>query len=255
MGGSRRATAESGLYHVVTRGNGRQILFEDDRDRRFFLETLGGELPKRSVGIIAWCLMENHVHLVLEDCSDGIESLSEAMRVLLATYARRFNGRGGHVGHVFQARFSSTPIEDERHLLATVRYVHLNPERAGICPAEKYEWSSYAEYVGCPGICSTGLVLDLVGGREGFVEFCRESCSSDLPVDYRPPRASADELLMFARGVLADAGFGSPESVKSLPKGKRDAALRVMSAAGMSIREIERMTGVGRGTVYGVVRS
>ena len=105
-----RATAESGFYHVILRGNGRQIIFEDDADRRAFLELLVKRAEDAGIHVLAWCLMENHVHLVLEDPT---QALSEMMQRLSGGYAQRFNRKSGRVGHVFENRFKSCPIENE----------------------------------------------------------------------------------------------------------------------------------------------
>lgn len=244
-----RKQAESGFYHVVARGNGKQILFEDDTYREGFVGLLGECAERFDVGVIAWCLMENHVHLVLDDVGNR---LSEMMCALLSRYARFFNTRSGHVGHVFQGRFYSEPIEGEGYLLAAVRYVHLNPERAGVCAYDEYEWSSYREYVGEPVIAKTNVILDMVQGRDGFVALCGEG---DGP-EYAPSRRreGADETLRGAEDVLGRAGFGSPGDVKGLPRKQRNEAICLLRRTGFSMRQIERLTGVGRGTIEYVVR-
>ena len=241
-----RIKSETGYYHVVTRGNGRQLIFENDADREQFLSLLKECMDKEGIGIIAWCLMANHVHLVLYDQQDG---LSASMQRLLAGYARRFNARTGHVGHVFSSRFSSSSIESERYLLEAVRYVHLNPEISGMCLAPEYRWSSYGEYVGVPVITDTSIVLDMVGGPEGFARFCGER--SDTMAGYNPVQVSRtqDELLIAARSILDEQGFGDPLGVKTLSKERRDAALALLLESGLSIRAIERLTGVGRGAI------
>lgn len=163
-----RAVSESGFYHVILRGDGKRQIFEDDADRRAFLSLVECCLVARGVDVVAWCLMSNHVHLVVCDTE---ESLSEAVGSLAMRYARRFNSRTGHVGHVFQERFRSSPIESDAYLLEAVRYVHNNPEKSGICRAEEYTWSSYSEYVAGSKICDTEVILDMLGGVEGFKEF------------------------------------------------------------------------------------
>lgn len=266
-----RERAESGFYHVMTRGNGRQLIFESSRDRMELLGLLRASARRGGTAVLAWCLMPNHLHLVLDDPAEG---LGETMQRALTSYARSYNARTGHVGHLFQGRYTSVPLEDDARLLGAVRYVHLNPERAGIALADDYAWSSYAEYAGGPavvdGLVDTSTVLELVGGREGFVELCREGAEgvpgapaegapgetgAGVPVSgagaYCPLGASmsSDERLLAARGVLADAGFGTPADVKGLPRRRRDEAIGLLRASGFSIREIERMTGVGRGVV------
>lgn len=205
-----RAVSESGIYHVVSRGSGRQLIFEDDADRMSFITTLGESARRAGVDILGWCLMPNHVHLILLDCE---QSLSDVMQRVLTSYARRFNWRTGHVGHVFQGRFSSAPIEGERYLLAAVRYLHLNPERAGICSAEQYDWSSYREYAGgVPRVevADTSLVLEMLGGQSGFVELCRDDAKGVEPYAPMGLCRGTDEVVIAVRGLLDDAGLGDP---------------------------------------------
>lgn len=110
MANAPRRRSETGVYHVVVRGNGRQVLFYDDADRQAFLAMLARRTSDVGMSIWAWCLMSNHVHMLLEDQRN---ELSHAMQLLLTGYARYFNDKTGHVGHVFQQRFFSEPIESE----------------------------------------------------------------------------------------------------------------------------------------------
>lgn len=130
------------IYHVMSRGNGRQLIFEDDNDRQFFLYKLQGCLVDAHLDLYAWCLMGNHFHLLVRGDK---ESLSRCMHRVCSVYARRFNAKTGHVGHLFQDRFKSEPINDESYLLTVVRYIHKNPEKGGLAPMETYKWSSYHE--------------------------------------------------------------------------------------------------------------
>ena len=167
------------------------------------------------------------------------------MRSLATRYAQRFNRRGGHVGHVFQGRFYSSPVEGESYLLEAMRYIHNNPAKAGVCAAEDYPWSSYHEYVGAPEYADTGLLLEMLGGHEAFVRFS----SSSERVRYRPPArprladAAAEEVAREVLGPLAAS------ELKSLEKARRNALLCELREAGLSVRQIERLTGIGRGTI------
>ncbi len=96
---SARVKAESGFYHVVAKGSGGQNLFEGPADYQAFLGFLSQACEKHGVAVIAFCLMTNHVHLLVED-PDG--NLSQMMQSLMTSYAQRFNSTGGHIGHVFQ---------------------------------------------------------------------------------------------------------------------------------------------------------
>ena len=119
----------TGFYHVCARGVGKQLIFEGDEDRWEFLELMRECCREAGVTVIAWCLMGNHVHLVLADYEDA---MSAAMHRLLLTYARRFNKRTGRTGHLFQNRFDRRSLDTDRYLMAAIRYVHANPQEAGI---------------------------------------------------------------------------------------------------------------------------
>ena len=166
---SARERSESGFYHVVAKGNGGQNLFEDASDYRAFLELAAAAAEKCDILVYAYCLMSNHVHLLLEDRGNR---LSDFMKSLITGYAMRFNAKTGHIGHVFQQRFKSQPVESETYLLQAARYIHNNPAKAGVCSADEYLWSSYHEYAsGVRGITAVSLILELCGGREGFRAF------------------------------------------------------------------------------------
>ena len=237
-----RATAESGFYHVILRGNGKQMIFEDDADRRVFLELLAQKTGDAGIHVLAWCLMENHVHLVLEDPA---RELSEMMQRLSGDYAQRFNRKSGRVGHVFESRFKSCPIENEAYLLQAIRYVHDNPENAGICPAAEYPWSSYHEYVGSAEVADTRLVLDMLDGTEGFVAYSQPEQRRTYRFDRRS-RVPEDAMGDVARLALGEL---PAHEVKALPKAERDQRLLDLRDAGLSVKQIERLTGIGTCTI------
>lgn len=235
-----RRVSESGYYHVMLRGNGRQVIFEDDVDRRAFLEALSEAMSSHGIAIVAWCLMSNHVHLLLAD-ADG--RLSEAVHALTTRYAGHFNRRFDHVGSVFDGRFKSVPIEDDSQLLAAVRYIHDNPVKAGMCAApDDYPWSSYHEYVGRPQVVSVEAVLDLLGGAEQFDRFSLEG----RPTGYcfrSGTRVSDEDAADVARAAVFPTEL---VDVKMLEGAERTRALSLMRAVGLSVRQIERLTGIGR---------
>jgi putative transposase len=129
------------MYHITSRGNARSPVFDDDRDRREFLMILEDVVRRYNWLCHAFCLMDNHYHLLVETV-DG--NLSLGMRHLNGVYTQAFNRRHHRVGHVFQGRFTSVLVEQESYLLELCRYVVLNPVRAGIVKhAGAYRWSSY----------------------------------------------------------------------------------------------------------------
>ena len=245
-----RNQSESGFYHVICRGVGRQIIFEDDDDRTWFLRLLASGVKHTNTELYAWCLMDNHVHLLLAGTLDTISAL---MRDVLSMYAIGFNSRYGREGHLFQGRYLSEPIESEGHLLAAVRYIHQNPKKAGMAPMETYRWSSYGEYVygvppkGAQVLADTSLLLNMFGSIEQFAAFhSAESGDHFLEPDDSKINADGKRALRIAIEELGEEGL---LSVKSLPKEKRNEALARLRAQGLSLRQIERLTGVSRSQI------
>ena len=241
-----RAVSNTGYYHVVMKGNGNQLIFEEDADRRFYLERLMQNTAENDVAIIAWCLMDNHVHLCLREEGEAMGAhLASSMQSLMTGYAMRFNWRTGHEGHVFKDRYASRPIEDSQYLLAAVRYIHNNPVKAGICAARDYAWSSYSEYVLGARLCDTGPVLEELGGVEGFVEF--HNAAPDLRYEFPERRRISDgDMLSVATAALGGCKL---DEIKAFPIPERNEKLALLRGTGLSVRQIARMTGIGKTTV------
>lgn len=138
-----RKLLDGGLYHVLNRGNARSRVFHKDEDFLAFLRVLQEGLAKFDVELLCWCVMNNHWHLVLRPrCGPD---LSRVMQWVAVTHARRrhahYRSRGG--GHLYQGRFKSFPVQDDRHFLTLCRYVEANPRRAKLLRrAEDWRWSS-----------------------------------------------------------------------------------------------------------------
>lgn len=134
------------LYHVTARGNAQQTIFDDDLDRQRFLHLLGREVQQQNWFCYAYCLMDNHYHLLIETSE---ANLSQGMRRLNGNYGQSYNLRHGRVGHLLQGRYKAILVERESHLMELCRYVVLNPVRASmVTRVEKWPWSSYQATVG-----------------------------------------------------------------------------------------------------------
>lgn len=246
----------TGFYHVCARGMGKQLIFEGDEDRWEFLELMRDCCREEGVTVIAWCLMGNHVHLVLADYEDA---MSAAMHRLLLTYARRFNKRTGRTGHLFQNRFDRRSLDTDRYLMAAIRYVHANPQEAGIALIERYPWSSFAEYLRAydndttRGFSDPSCVLELFGSAEGFIAY-----SLSTPDGSEPALCDMKET-EWERHAFADKmakSLGVPLcGVKAAPPARRDTVIVRLHDAGFTVRQIERYTGIGKSTVSRIVRA
>jgi putative transposase len=146
MARKARAEVEGGLYHVITRGNNRRQIFNSPADYEKFLLLLAVQKIKLPFFLYAYCLMTNHVHLLLERQASAVGRI---MHRLLTGYAQYYNRRYRRVGHLLQGRHKAILCQSERYLSELVRYIHLNPVRAGmVTRPEDYEYSSHRAYLG-----------------------------------------------------------------------------------------------------------
>jgi len=158
------------LHHIMVRGLNKTAIFVDAQDRGKFLERLGEGIVAAESSVYAWALMKNHVHILFASGKSGI---SEVMRKLLTWYAMYFNRRYGRTGHLFENRYKSILCEEDEYLLVLVRYIHLNPVRAGIVRTmeelEKYPWCGHGAVLGALkcGWMDTDYVLAQFGSRKG----------------------------------------------------------------------------------------
>jgi len=150
-----RIAFEGAIYHVTFRGNERRAIFRDEADRGRFLDELAAGVEDYEIRLYLWCLMTNHVHLLLETPRANISGF---MGSLLTGYSAYFNRRHRRSGHLTQGRFHSPLVEGDRYLVNLSRYIHLNPVHAGrwrsrppgerLTGLRKYPWSSYRAYIG-----------------------------------------------------------------------------------------------------------
>ena len=130
-----------GMHHVYARGNNRQPIFRDDHDRDAYLKTLASVTIRKRWRLLAYCLMRNHLHLLIETREPNLGS---GMQRLHSLYARTFNDRHQRTGHLFEGRYGARRITSDPQLWATVAYIARNPVEAGVCDdPERYRWGSH----------------------------------------------------------------------------------------------------------------
>lgn len=153
MARQARMESETGIYHVMMRGNNREFIFREEVQKQRFMEYLSNEVQSGGVRLAGWCLMDNHVHLIIQG---ELPEIVGSLKRINIRFAMGFNTQKKRIGHVFQDRYRSEPIKDDAHLLAVVRYVHNNPVKARMVKtAEVYSWSSYIAYTGHKGLLDT----------------------------------------------------------------------------------------------------
>lgn len=176
MARKARIPSSSGYYHVMMRGNNRENIFKDEIQKLEFLKLLKQQCCEKNIEITAWCLMNNHVHLVLKA---DIILMSAALQRINTTFAMHYNFWNNRIGHVFQGRFNSKNIETDKYLLGVIRYVHNNPCKANLVelPSE-YKWSSYHEFLSQPKLINESqkrfVMSYFSGSNERYIVFHKE---------------------------------------------------------------------------------
>lgn len=181
-----RVEFEGALYHVTSRGNARQAIYLSDADHGAFLTLLSRVIDRTGWILHAYCLMPNHFHLLLETpCAN----LSDGMRQLNGSYTQLFNRRHNRVGHLFQGRYKALLVEKASYLMELIRYVVLNPVRAGLVKAPwEWKWSSYRATAGrtpAPPWLHTKWILDCfktsaASAREAYEAFVAAGLEQDF---------------------------------------------------------------------------
>lgn len=145
MARSIRIDFEGAIHHIYFRGNRKHLIFHDDYDRRKLLFLIKNNKTKYAIKIYAYCLMPNHVHLLIKS---GKVHIGEFMKNVLSKYAQYYNKKYSVVGHLTQGRFKNIIVDKDSYFIILINYIHDNPIRAGIVNSrEKYFWSSYNEYI------------------------------------------------------------------------------------------------------------
>ena len=236
---SVRKKSKSGIYHIMLRGVNRQPIFVDDEDRSRFIQIVNEK--KTSIDVYSYCLMDNHVHLLLKD-----ENLAITMRSLCARYVLWFNKKHKRCGNLFQDRFMSEPVENDRYFLTVLRYIHQNPLKAEFCQkVEDYQWSSYNEYIDKPKIVNTRYVFRIISPEE-FIKF-NNANNRDVCLEMKNAPLSDED----ARRIISEiTGLNDLSDIQLMEKYERKKLLyRIKENDSLSIRQIARVTGLSRKTV------
>ncbi len=251
MARAARKKSKTGIYHVMLRGINKQIIFEDNEDMERFLLTLRSFKDKGSYKLFAFCLMNNHVHILLRELG---EDISVSIKKICASYVLWYNKKYERCGHLFQERFKSETVENDSYFLTVLKYIHQNPLKAGVVKEiEDYKWSSYNEYMLDRKNKITdldfGLAMFSADRKEAidlFIEYHREGCK-DKCLDYEDFVNLADEEVIAKANML---GINNIAMLQSLDRGGRDSLLReLMKIDGVTIRQLARITGVSKSVI------
>jgi REP-associated tyrosine transposase len=225
------------VYHVICRGNNRQGIYRDDEDRRRYLEKLSYYCQDKKVDLLAYCLMSNHVHLLLETPQGN---LSKMMQAFQTSYTVYFNKRHGRTGHVFEQRYKAMLVEKDNYLLQVSRYIHLNAMSAKLAErAQDYRWCSYGSYLkgrGIPGLKTETVLGQLNGSKTRQLQQYREYVEGGQEERLKNRAPEVRQQIYVGGEEFIEA---TQKRGKALPTTERRYSLRRI------IKSVSAVTGIG----------
>lgn len=240
-----RRKSETGVYHIMIRGINKEKIFIDDEDCRRFLKILKDCKEISKFKLYAYCLMGNHVHLLLQEVDENIDLI---VKRIGSRYVYWFNTKYQRIGHLFQDRYKSEPVDNDEYFLSALRYIHCNPVKAKIVSGcEEYRYSSYNEYFGASSLVDCESILEEFD-IDRFVEFHKQydEINHIEYVENEHKRITDEEA---ERIVKKQSGCNSIEEYQSLPREKQLDLVSYFRKNGLSIRQIMLFTGLGEFTV------
>ena len=240
----------------MLRGNAKENIFRDEQDKLRFVEILQAKKERDRFYLHAFCLMDNHVHLMI---SEGTEDLSKVMKRINVSYVYYFNQKYKRVGHLFQDRFKSENVEEEPYLLALARYIHQNPLKAGMVrKVSDYKWSSYNGYMHENNYFAKMLDMDIVlnlfsshkqTAKKEFAKFMNEE-SDEIFIDIKEQEEGMDEE---AAKELFQAMQKKQDESEAEPLEQLIKTFRFKT--NLSIRKIAAIAGINKDRVNSILRS
>lgn len=241
-----RIRSSTDIYHVMMRGVNKQKIFHNSVDSRMFLRSLQKYKEKCGYKVYAYCLMPNHIHLLI---GAGNEPLDHSIKRLNNSFVFWYNRKYERVGHLFQNRYKSEPVEDDSYFLTALRYIIQNPMKAGLenAPGE-YPWSSYSGYAGmCDHITDTEFAAEMFSSQEQLLRFlCRGNKDRCLDLT-DPPEGVTDEDA--AEIIEAVTGCRSPGDFQQMDRERKEEYIRVLREQKLTCAQISRLTGMPRTSV------
>ena len=241
-----REYSVTGIYHVVIRGINKQSIFEQTSDYLKFKKIITKLKQELNFEIYVYCLMTNHVHILLKE--NNIGDIPLIMKRLLTGYAMYYNKKYDRTGPLFESRYKSRTVEIDEYFLAVVRYIHRNPIKAKMVEnLQDYIWSSYLEYVkNIDGIADKQFVSEMLG-NEDFISFHQYDDGLDFEINNRT-RKTADEI----KNEIITEYSVQPEEIRKLPNKQKIELLYSLNDK-YSLRQIAEVTGISRITIKSLI--
>lgn len=245
-----RERSSTGIYHIMLRGIDKRDVFLDDEDRIKFIDNI---IKAKEVGdfkLYGYCLMDNHIHLLVKEG----EEVGESIKRITVGYVGWHNRRHERTGYLFQNRFLSEVVETESYLLTVLRYIHLNPVKAGMVKkAEDYYWSSYKDYYldyqGQATIISSELIKSYFKTFENFGNYMNAK-NDDECLEYKAVKKYNESTLK----EIIHRKYNIDKLIK-LPTDERENMIKeIYNNQDISIRQLSRILGIGKTAIEKAVK-
>lgn len=245
-----RRRSESGIYHIMLRGINQQQIFEDDEDFEKFVQILKDCKAVSGYKLFAYCLMGNHIHLLVQEDK---EPIAQVMKRLATRFVYWYNIKYQRVGHLFQDRFKSEPVEDDSYFLTVIRYIHQNPIKAGLCKnLSDYKYSSYNDFFNEFDLIDKDFVLSILP-IDLFERFHLESTSDKcLEIEDKLIVRVTDEQAQ--RIIFRHSKCKSVAEFQKIKNALKEKYIRKFHEKGVSVRQIARLCGEPKGIVEKYLR-
>lgn len=246
-----RTLSSTGIYHIILRFVNQHIIFEETSDYQKFLFILSDCKKKYDIDIYAYCLMDNHVHLLLRLPDDRLSSFFQSLGT---TFVRWYNNKYSRSGHLFQDRFYSSAIEGGRAFLSALIYIHNNPVKANMCRyASEYRWSSIGAFYGAKNpLVDVSFAYNIAGSKDYLLRFfAKETDSSDNPLFINDHR-EANHFLTDEKALnifKTVTHLTSTSDATTLDKTSRNEYIRALRGKGLTIKQIARIMDISDSTV------
>ncbi|MFZ5943124.1 MAG: REP-associated tyrosine transposase [Bacillota bacterium] len=249
-----RKVSPTDYYHIMMRGNNREKIFTKEEQKKYILQLIKKFEEEDLIEIAAYCLMDNHVHFVVKG---ELTNLSSALKKINIKYAMKFNKEANRVGHVFQDRYKSEIITDEKYLLNVIRYVHNNPIKAKMVNGVgEYKWSSYNEY-----LSNISMIVS-----QQQKEFIMElfACKKDLFIEFHEEidlgeYLDTKEEIVFNRNEIAQSiigdfcvfkGITDIRQLTNKPEYLEELIRKLLDGTKLSHRQIARILEISNSIVH-----
>lgn len=251
MARTARQLSESNIYHVMLRGINRQVIFEEDEDRLYFMKVLTRCKEISGFRLHAFALMPNHVHLLIEPAE---EPLDVVFRRIGTRYAVWFNWKYQRTGHLFQDRYRSEAVETDLYFMTVLRYILQNPMKAGLeTQPGSYRWSSYRAYqTGKGAVTDIALAESLFGGRDKLADYLiqdnDDAVMDDGDRDWRIRDEQAKEIMNRMTGCASVSDFQQLE-----PELQKEYVGKLYQER-LSMAQIAWLTGKAKTVVFRIIQ-